>query len=115
MHMHSLKHYSLLASAIAPAANVFSIAALVSYWRSQLYAADGTTLAPLDGRDIPDPRFVYGTNLTSLICGYVGNISLFLNFTNRVPYIIALPVTVVLWFISFVIVGFMSEILTGHD
>lgn len=50
------------------------------------------------------PR-VYGTNLTSLICGYVGNIFLLLNFTNRVPYIFALPVTVFLWYISFAIVS----------
>lgn len=99
---------SLLAATIAPAANVFSIAALVSYWRTSLInpSTGAHVDIPLDGFDIKDPYYIFGTNLASLVCGYAGNISLFLNFTNRVPYIFALPVTVVLWFISFAIVCF---------
>lgn len=106
----------LIAAAIAPAANVFSIAALVSTWRASLYDYEThMVLEPFNGIEIPDPHWVIGTNVTSLICGYLGNISLFLNFTNRVPYILALPVTVVLWYISFAVVGDMVHTMIGSQ
>jgi potassium channel subfamily K len=38
--------------------------------------------------------------VASLICGFLGNLFLLLNFTQRIRYIIALPATVVLWYIS---------------
>lgn len=39
-------------------------------------------------------------NAVSLFCGVVGNIFLLLNFTQFVRYIIALPFTIVLWFLA---------------
>jgi len=39
-------------------------------------------------------------NAVSLFCGVVGNIFLLLNFTQTVRYIIALPVTIIMWFIA---------------
>lgn len=39
-------------------------------------------------------------NAMSLVCGIVGNIFLLLNFTQTVRYIIALPVTIILWFLA---------------
>jgi potassium channel subfamily K len=39
-------------------------------------------------------------NAISLVCGVVGNIFLLLNFTQAVRYIIALPVTIILWFLA---------------
>lgn len=39
-------------------------------------------------------------NAVSLFCGVVGNIFLLLNFTQTVRYIVALPVTIVLWFLA---------------
>lgn len=108
----------LIAAAIAPAANVFSIAALVSTWRATLYDYEtNMVVEQFNGISIPDPHWVIGTNVTSLVCGYLGNISLFLNFTNRVPYILALPITVVLWYISFAIVGDLlpSMFIAAHS
>lgn len=81
---------------IGPFANVLSIAALVSYWRENL-AADGSQLY---GITIKDPHWATALNVASLATGYVGNFFLFCNFTQRIRYMIALPATVVLWFIS---------------
>jgi hypothetical protein len=43
---------------------------------------------------------VTGLNAVSLFWGVVGNIFLLLNFTQTVRYIIALPVTIVSWFLA---------------
>jgi potassium channel subfamily K len=42
----------------------------------------------------------YWINVASLICGFLGNLFLLLNFTQRIRYIIALPATVILWYLS---------------
>lgn len=43
---------------------------------------------------------VLALNAVSLFWGVVGNIFLLFNFTQVVRYIIALPVTVVAWFLA---------------
>jgi potassium channel subfamily K len=45
-------------------------------------------------------------NAISLFLGVVGNMFLLLNFTQTVRYIIALPVTIVSWFLA---TGIVSE------
>lgn len=45
-------------------------------------------------------------NAVSLFCGVVGNLFLLFNFTAIVRYIIALPVTIILWFLA---TGIVSE------
>ena len=101
----------LLAATIGPLANVMSIAALVVYWRECL--VDGvdaascpwngdrsTLLRPADGHAFKDPRWCLNSNVASLVAGFVGNFFLLCNFTNRIRYIIALPVTILLWYIA---------------
>ena len=39
-------------------------------------------------------------NIVSLILGFIGNFFLLLNFTNRIRYIISLPMTILLWFVA---------------
>lgn len=46
----------------------------------------------------------YWLNVASLILGFVGNIFLLFNFTNRIRYIIALPMTIILWYLATAIV-----------
>jgi hypothetical protein len=98
----------LLAATVAPLANVLSIAALVTYWRMDLRDPNnpGTLLVEFSGRPYKDPRWCYWLNVGSLICGFVGNLFLLANFTGRVRYIIALPVTIVLWYVATAIVSF---------
>lgn len=105
----------LLAATLGPLANVLSIAALVTPWRSCLIndvdpgpaarvcAWDGQAInlgAELDGKPFGDPTWAYSLNIVSLIAGFIGNFFLLCNFTKRIRYIIALPVTITMWYIS---------------
>ena len=92
----------ILAATLGPLANVLSIGALVTSWRLDLRdpTQPGGLTTQLLGLEIRDPRWCYGVNLVSLIFGFAGNLFLLLNFTQRVRYLIALPVTIVLWYFS---------------
>lgn len=39
-------------------------------------------------------------NAASLACGFAGNIFLLFNFTRRIRYIVALPMTIILWYFA---------------
>ncbi|KAF1992468.1 voltage-gated potassium channel [Aulographum hederae CBS 113979] len=90
----------LLAATLGPLANVLSIAALVTFWRMDLVDPEGNILPELSGIPFPDPGWCYWLNVCSLILGFVGNVFLLFNFTNRIRYIIALPMTIFLWYIA---------------
>lgn len=107
---------------------MLSIAALVTYWRMCLidgvddvtcpWNGDRSTLLPeLDGHTFPDPKWYaiqllldiacrltlyrcYDLNAVSLAAGFVGNLFLLFNFTGRVRYMIALPVTIFTWYLA---------------
>lgn len=108
----------LLAATIGPLANVMSIAALITSWRARF--EDG-----YEGKDehtigFPDPTWCIALNAASLACGFVGNIFLLFNFTRRIRCrlldsgwlgrgwitirsfldIVALPMTIILWYIA---------------
>ncbi|CZT10207.1 related to potassium channel [Rhynchosporium graminicola] len=91
----------LLAATIGPLANVLSIAALVSKWRVQL-PNNGRLPEGLDvlGTDIADPKWAIILNAISLGCGFFGNFCLLLNFTQRIRYIVALPATIISWYVA---------------
>ncbi|KAF2821087.1 potassium channel-like protein [Ophiobolus disseminans] len=89
----------LMAATLGPLANVSSIAALVTSWR-QTNFVDGDYVPDFEGVVFPDPRWCYWINVASLICGFLGNLFLLLNFTQRIRYIIALPTTIVFWYLS---------------
>ena len=88
----------LLAATTGPLANVMSIAALVTSWRNNYDPANPGIDA--DSTGFPDPRWCLGLNGASLACGFAGNIFLLFNFTRRIRYIVALPVTIVLWYFA---------------
>ncbi|MCJ1278339.1 Potassium channel [Puttea exsequens] len=88
----------LLAATTGPLANVMSIAALVTSWRNNY---DPTNLGvDADSVGFPDPKWCLGLNGASLACGFVGNIFLLFNFTQGIRYIVALPVTIILWYFA---------------
>ncbi|KAF3038762.1 Potassium channel [Didymella keratinophila] len=89
----------LLAAALGPFANLSSIAALVTSWRQNNYLG-GEFVSDLFGVPYADPRWCYWLNVGSLICGFLGNIFLLFNFTQKIRYVIALPATIILWYIS---------------
>jgi potassium channel subfamily K len=116
----------LLSATLGPLANVLSIAALVTSWRECLIpgadsyeaasecrwdqqamiAANYTLLPELQGIEFTDPLWCLRLNVISLVFGFVGNFFLLCNFTSRIRYIIALPVTIVCWYVA-------TGILTG--
>lgn len=130
----------LIAAALGPLANVLSIAALVTSWRMCLvdgvdpavcpFDGDGSTLLPdLSGYTYHDPDWYdrplhsqaqadlsrcYNLNVVSLVAGFVGNLFLLFNFTGRVRYIIALPVTILMWYIATGIVSAWLFVLVCH-
>ncbi|KAL5117832.1 Potassium channel [Pleosporales sp. CAS-2024a] len=89
----------LLAATLGPLANVSSIAALVTSWRQTNYI-DGVRVPDFEGVPYADPRWCYWINVASLICGFLGNLALLLNFTQRIRYIVALPASIVCWYLS---------------
>ena len=98
----------LLAATTGPLANVMSIAALVTSWRNNYDPANPGIDANSTG--FPDPRWCLGLNGASLACGFVGNIFLLFNFTRRIRYIVALPVTIILWYFATGIVRHFSPL-----
>jgi potassium channel subfamily K len=96
----------LLAATSAPLANVLSIAALVTPWRMNVNDGSGGIVPDFEGQLFHDPRWCYYLNLLSLLLGFLGNIFLLFNFTGRIRYILALPVTIFLWYAAtFVLVA----------
>ncbi|CAG8123330.1 unnamed protein product [Penicillium olsonii] len=90
----------LLAAATGPLANVMSVVALVMPWRSDILSE---TVGPAGNwiqEGYPDPHWITALNAVSLVCGIVGNAFLLFNFTQIVRYIVALPVTIILWFLA---------------
>lgn len=116
----------LLAASIGPLANVLSIAALVTSWRMCVvvvdatddgsrcaYNGDSTQLLPeLEGRDFADPQWILALNIVSLIVGFIGNFFLLCNFTNRIRYTLALPVTIGCWYFA---TGFLIGATAGME
>ncbi|CAF9941181.1 MAG: Potassium channel [Alectoria fallacina] len=106
----------LLAATTGPLANVMSIAALVTSWRNNYDPANPGIDA--DSIGFPDPRWCLGLNGASLACGFAGNIFLLFNFTRRIRYIVALPVTIILWYfatgILIAITASMDEYVPPH-
>ncbi|OAP55913.1 hypothetical protein AYL99_10065 [Fonsecaea erecta] len=92
----------LIAATLAPMANLISITALVVPWRNRLIQSKAefplTYQATSVGYD--DPKWCVDLNIASLVCGFVGNLFLLFNFTRRVRYIVALPATIVLFYIA---------------
>lgn len=88
----------LLAATTGPLANVMSIAAIITPWRNRYDPAYPGQDAESIGFE--DPRWSIGLNAASLACGVAGNIFLLLNFTRRVRYIIALPLTIIFWYFA---------------
>lgn len=75
----------ILTCCLAPLTNILSIASLITRWRSDS-----------QGDLVADVMEVYALNGVSLALGTVGNVTLLLNFGQRLPFRIAQTATVVL-------------------
>ncbi|RMD41749.1 hypothetical protein DV735_g3366, partial [Chaetothyriales sp. CBS 134920] len=89
----------LIAATFAPMANLLSIAALVVPWRNRV-TSQVPGLRESTSVGYPDPRWCFALNIASLVCGFVGNLFLLFNFTRRLRYIVALPATIILFYVA---------------
>ncbi|CAK7232523.1 Potassium channel [Sporothrix curviconia] len=106
----------LLAATTGPLSNVLSIAALVTPWRVALPDNGQLPLGTDDnGVGIKDPHWEIILNALSLACGFTGNFFLLLNFTGRVRYIVALPLSIVFWVLASSILIAIAAAMHVHD
>ncbi|KAL2831585.1 hypothetical protein BJY01DRAFT_226597 [Aspergillus pseudoustus] len=90
----------LAAATTGPLANLMSIVALVIPWRSNIiWDQDNVDGTPVEV-GYADPKWCIALNAMSLACGLAGNIFLLCNFTRVVRYIVALPLSILLWLLS---------------
>ncbi|KAL1746868.1 hypothetical protein HDZ31DRAFT_80905 [Schizophyllum fasciatum] len=91
--------FPLIAGTFGPLANLFSVCALVQTWRVRI-SSDGNER---NGERVPDPHWVLAPNIVSLVLAVAANMFLLMNFGHRLRYTIAQPLTVALWYLSFVL------------
>ncbi|KAK6512313.1 Potassium channel [Arthrobotrys musiformis] len=104
------KGIPLIAATVGPLANLTSVAALVSPWRADLMLEGAH---PYDQRfdlPFPDPKWAIGINAASLVFGFIGNFFLMCNYSRRIRYAVAMPFTIICWYIAF---GLLSSILAA--
>ncbi|CAK9441067.1 uncharacterized protein LODBEIA_P49360 [Lodderomyces beijingensis] len=81
-------YFPLIAACLGPLANMISIVALIQHWRQD----------KVTGELLPDPRHVMVLNGLSLALGVLGNISLLMNFSRSVKYLITQCISICCWF-----------------
>ena len=86
-------------------ASMFNICAISISWRIVVDPASKEA----NGRHIPDPPWLVGVNIVSLVIAVVANLSLLGQMTNRLRYNISGPITIVGFFIS----GLVDVALVG--
>lgn len=105
----------LLSATFAPMANLLSIAALVVSWRNDIITPDEPLTMYSLSVGFPDPQWCLNLNGASLACGFVGNIFLLCNFTKKIRYIIALPVTILLFYLASGILIAITVAMNKYD
>lgn len=83
-------YFPLISACLGPMANMLSIIALIQHWRYD------TVLK----RDIPDLPEVIVLNTLSLCLGILGNVSLLLNFTKIIKYLVTQTISILCWLIA---------------
>ena len=96
-------------------ANLLSIAALVVSWRNNVIDPEDDMNYQATSVGYPDPRWCINLNIASLVCGFVGNLFLLFNFTKRIRYIVALPATIVLFYLASGILIGITVSMNIHD
>lgn len=88
--------FPLISGAFGPLANLASICALVQSWR--VYIPPGGS--EIHGDRVADPAWLLGINAASLVMAVIANVCILLTFAQRIRYLVSLPITITLWYIS---------------
>ena len=88
-----------------PMASAFNICALAIDWRTTVLS----TSAESEGSRIPDPGWLLAVNAVSLVLAIVANVSLLGQMTDRIPFNIGAPITILGWYLSsFMLIGLVA-------
>lgn len=82
-----LTYFPLTAACLAPLANMVSIVALVEHWRMEMDS----------NKTISDSRGLMALNGLSLLFGIIGNISLLMNFSGHIRYLVTQIISICFW------------------
>lgn len=80
-------YFPLIAACLGPLANMISIVALVEHWKVDI----------ITRKNVPDIPKVVVMNAVSLALGLIGNISLLMNFSRSVKYLVSQSVSIIAW------------------
>ncbi|KAL7664362.1 Potassium channel domain-containing protein [[Candida] zeylanoides] len=83
-------YFPVITACIGPMANMISVIGLIQHWR-----VDAAT-----GSNIPDTGVPFAFNILSLVLGMAGNISLLMNFSGRVRYLVTQSVSISCWAVA---------------
>ncbi|KAL8393667.1 hypothetical protein RB595_003415 [Gaeumannomyces hyphopodioides] len=88
--------FPMIAGTLGPVASAFSICALVRPWRQRLAPGAKVEQAPF----VADPSWLIVVNAIQLVVAIVANLFLLLNMAKRVRFTVAMPITIVGWYLS---------------
>ncbi|KAL8284691.1 hypothetical protein RB600_009222 [Gaeumannomyces tritici] len=88
--------FPMIAGTLGPVASAFSICALVRPWRQRLAPGAKVDQAPF----VADPTWLIAVNAIQLAVAIVANLFLLLNMAKRVRFTVAMPITIVGWYLS---------------
>ena len=97
-------YFPLIAACLGPLANMVSIVALVEHWK----------IKKSTGRMVSDRPEVVVLNALSLTLGILGNISLLMNFSRSVKYLISQTVSILSWCFASAFLA-AAILVTHHD
>ncbi|RCK59376.1 Outward-rectifier potassium channel TOK1 [Candida viswanathii] len=80
-------YFPLIAACLGPLANMISIVGLIEHWK----------VSKATGHMVPDRPEVVVLNAMSLALGIIGNISLLMNFSRSVKYLISQTISILAW------------------
>ncbi|KAK2686119.1 hypothetical protein QWA68_015182 [Fusarium oxysporum] len=88
--------FPMIAGTLGPVASAFSICSLTEPWRQSLVPGGDIQEAV----DVADPSWLLIIEGIQLLVGIIANLFLLLNMARRICFGLALPITIVGWYIS---------------
>ncbi|TLS23910.1 hypothetical protein PpBr36_08205 [Pyricularia pennisetigena] len=101
--------FPMMAGTLGPVASAFSICALVRPWRQHM--PPGTNIS--QAGFVQDPTYLIAVNAVQLVVAIVANLFLLLNMARRIRFTIAMPVTIVGWYLSSVCLVCLAATAAG--
>ncbi|ABN65961.2 outward-rectifier potassium channel [Scheffersomyces stipitis CBS 6054] len=97
-------YFPLISACLGPLANMISIISLVQHWR----------IEKATGKEVSDEPGLIVLNSMSLVFGILANISLLMNFSGTIKYLITQVVSIIC-FLGAVVVLMVDIIITNRD